>query len=122
MATSVADAETSHNTSQSTLISAAKSTADAAGSGGATWTETEIDFGTSPKYDATFTITDATVSGTSKVIVVPCGKAATGRVGDDWAWDGLTLAASPNSGNFTLYVCALPGPVAGKRKIQYTVS
>jgi hypothetical protein len=86
------------------------------------WTEAEVDFGSTPKYDATFTVTDAAVSGTSKVTVIPCGKAATGRTADDWQWDGIVFAANPAAGSFTLYATAQPGPVVGKRKIQYQVA
>lgn len=95
----------------------------ASGGAGASWTEVEIDFGaTTPKYDALFTITDASVNTSSKIIVLPSGKTATGRVSGDAQWDNLLLAASPGTGNFTLYALAFPGPVKGKRVIQYTVA
>lgn len=93
-----------------------------AASGGATWTEAEVDFGETPQYEASFTVTDATVAGTSKITVIPCGKAATGRTADDWQWDGIVFAANPGTGSFTLYATAHPGPVVGKRKIQYQVA
>ncbi len=96
--------------------------ASGGGGGGGTWTEAEVDFGTTPKYEASFTVVDGTVSGASKIIVLPCGKAATGRTADDWQWDGITLAATPGTGSFTLYAVALPGPVVGPRKIQYQVA
>jgi hypothetical protein len=95
--------------------------ASSGGSAGATWTEVEIDFGTTPQYSTTFTITDAAVSSTSKVAVTSSGKIATGRAGDDWAWDAIMFSALPGTGNFTLTAFALPGPVAGKRKIQYQI-
>lgn len=92
------------------------------GSGGSvTWTEVEIDF-TTLAYERSFTITDAGVGASSKVIVVPSGKAATGRTADDWQWDMISFAALPASGSFTLYAVAYPGPVIGKRKIQYSIS
>jgi hypothetical protein len=90
-------------------------------SGGASWTEAEIDFGAAPVYSASFTITDAAITSTSKVQVLPCGKAATGRTADDWAWDGATMAANPGTGSATCYAVFVPGPVVGKRKIQYSV-
>ncbi len=92
------------------------------GGGGGTWTEVEVDFGTTPRYDASFTVVDAGVSGASKVVVLPSGKAATGRTADDWQWDGLALAALPGAGSFTLYAVALPGPVVGPRLVQYQIS
>lgn len=91
------------------------------GSGGAVITEVEIDFGSSPVYDKTFTITDASVSGTSKIMVTPSGAAPTGLTSDEWLWDALGFAALAGSGSFTLYAHAQPGPVSGKRKILYTV-
>ena len=95
--------------------------ADARLGGGSTWTEAEVDFLT-PSYDYQFTVTDAAVGATSKVTVIPCGKAATGRTADDWQWDGISFAALPAVGSFTLYAVAHPGPVVGKRKIQYSVA
>jgi hypothetical protein len=89
--------------------------------GGASWTEVEVDFGTDPVYEASFTITDASIAGTSKVQVLPCGKAATGRTPDDWQWDGATFAANPGSGSAACYVVFTPGPVVGPRKVQYSV-
>ena len=89
---------------------------------GMTWTEAEIDFGSTPVYDATFTITDAAItSSAKKVIVNPCGKAATGRTADDWQWDGAVFAANPGTGSATVYATFSPGPIVGKRKIQYSV-
>jgi len=89
--------------------------------GGASWTEVEVDFGTEPVYEASFTITDGAITGTSKIQVLPCGKAATGRTADDWQWDGATFAANPGSGSATCYAVFTPGPVVGPRKVQYSV-
>jgi hypothetical protein len=88
---------------------------------GASWTETEIDFGAAPVYEAVFTLTDASITAASKVQVLPCGKAATGRTADDWAWDGATFAALPASGSATCYAHFMPGPIVGRRKVQYSV-
>ena len=89
--------------------------------GGASWTEVEIDFGTDPVYEASFTITDAAITGASKMQVLPCGKAATGRTADDWQWDGAAFAANPGSGSATCYATFSPGPIVGPRKVQYSV-
>lgn len=94
------------------------------GGGGGTadaWTETEVDFGTTPVFDAQFTITDAAITSSSKINVLPCGKAATGRTADDWQFDGAVFAANPASGSATCYATFIPGPIVGKRKIQYLV-
>ena len=85
-------------------------------------TEVEIDFGTKPVTSKSFTVTDAAVSATSKISIVPSAKTATGRVNtDDMEWDGLSLAAVAGTGSFTVYAVANPGPVVGKRVINYIV-
>jgi hypothetical protein len=85
--------------------------------------EAEIDFGSGkPKYDASFTVTDADVTTSSKISVSPSGNVATSRVGNDWEWDGVIMAALAGIGNFSLYCTALPGPIVGKRKIYYTIA
>ena len=85
------------------------------------WTEAEIDFGATPVYTANFVITDTAVSAQSHVAVVASGNPGTGRVGNDWAVDGICFAALPASGSFTVTALASPGPVVGKRKILYQV-
>lgn len=80
----------------------------------------EYDFGSTPVYEAQFTITDANISGTSIVTVVP-GGAATGRTADDWRWDGASISAVPGSGSAVCYVSFFPGPIVGPRKFNYTV-
>lgn len=94
----------------------------ATGSAGASWTEVEIDFGSAPTYSKSFTVTDGSVNAGSKIAVVPCGKVATGGSEDDWEWDGITFAANPGAGVFSLIAAAFPGPVIGKRKISYQVA
>lgn len=91
------------------------------GGAGSSVTEVEIDFGSQPVYTAEFTITDAGIAATSKVTVSPSGKAATGRTADDWAWDGATFAANPGTGSATCYAVFTPGPIVGKRKLQYSI-
>jgi hypothetical protein len=93
-----------------------------AGGGGGTVTEIEVDFGTKPVFDALFSVTDAAVSGTSKVTVVESGKPATSRVAGDAQWDAILSAANPTTGSFALYCTAQPGPVVGKRKLHYMVT
>lgn len=94
---------------------------DGGGGGGGTWTEIEINFGSTPVYDAQFTITDASITSASQVAVVPCGEAATGRVTGDWEWDGATIAALPGSGSAVCSISFSPGPVVGARKFLYQV-
>ena len=98
-----------------------KTVVSVSGGGGTLWTEQEIDFGAAPVYSAAFVVTDAAISAASKVQVLPCGKAATGRTADDWAWDGATFAANPGAGSADCYAIFSPGPIVGKRRIQYSV-
>lgn len=86
--------------------------------GGASWTQITIDFGSDPVYDKTFTVVDATVSATSKIVASESGDSAS----DSVLWDGLSFAAGALAGSFTLYVSANPGPVSGTRKVYYQVS
>lgn len=93
------------------------------GGAGASWTEIEFDFGSgNPQYDAQFTITDASIGPTSKVVVVTSGKVATGRVAGDGQWDSISYDALAGTGSATVYAMAHPGPVVGRRYAQYTVA
>lgn len=84
-------------------------------------TEIEIDFGALPTWGFETTVVDAAVSPTSSVLIWQSGATATGRVGNDAAWDQILLAANPGSGQFTLTAIPMPGPVVGKRKVLYRV-
>ena len=84
--------------------------------------ETEIDFGSTPTRGATFTVTDSDVTGTSKIMAVQSGAAATGKDQDENEMDALILRAAPGTGQFTLYADSLFGPVVGNFKINYRVS
>lgn len=88
---------------------------------GADWTAVEIDFGTTPVWDKTFTITDAAVTALSNVAAVTSSVTATGRVGNDAVWDSLVLSATPAAGSFELSAMAIPGPIVGRRVVQYQI-
>ncbi len=90
-----------------------------AGLGGAT--SYELDFGSVPTPDKMFTITDASVSAASKITVSPNGNPATGRVGNDYAWDIINFSAVPATGTFDVYASVVNGSVVGKRNIYYSV-
>ncbi len=90
------------------------------GGGGGALTETEIDFGTAPVRSKKFTVVDGTVTGSSKIIVSPSGNVGTGRVGDDWEWDSVSLAAKAGTGSFTISAHA-SGRIRGNRKVYYSV-
>lgn len=82
--------------------------------------EAEIDFGSKPVESATFTVTDALVAVTHKILVLPSSSPATGRVGDDYSWENISYSALAGTGNFTLSAVCGNGSVIGKRKINYT--
>ncbi len=91
--------------------------------GGVTISSCEVDFGTTPLPEREFTITDAAVTATSKLIVTHAGNAATGKSADENAMDALVATAQPAAGSFTLYARTLD-PVAlvqGKFKFNYLV-
>lgn len=90
------------------------------GGGTPVLTEVEIDFGAKPVNDKTFTIIDAGVSNTNKIIAFPSPSNATGQVGNDWEVDSAVFSAKANIGSITLYVNA-QFSMNGKRKIYYQI-
>lgn len=93
------------------------------GGGSFSITEVEVDFGTKPVPDALFIIVDATITPTSKVTISESGKIATGRVAaGDSQWDSISCAVLPGSGSMQVFCLAHPGPVVGRRILQYSVS
>jgi len=87
---------------------------------GSSLVETEIDFGTQPINNKTFTITNGVVINTNKIIVFPSPNNATGQIGNDWEVDSAIFSAKANTGNITLYVNA-QFSISGKRKIYYQI-
>jgi hypothetical protein len=91
------------------------------GSGTFSVTETEIDFGTTPVPEASFTITDAGISTSSLIIAMMSYEAPTGKEQDELEMDSLILRAVAGTGEFTLYVTSADGSyLADKFKINYT--
>ena len=91
------------------------------GGGGGTWTTVEIDFGVAARFVAKTTVTDASVTGTSKIIVVQAGTAATGRQADENEMDAITCSGIPATGTFTLQCLCQRSVTHGLFKIHYTV-
>ncbi len=90
------------------------------GGGGATATEVEIDFGTTTVPITSWTITDAGIDPTKKILVFPSPKTAMGRAGNDWEWDSAVFTGLAGTGNFAL--SAIPTTrMVGKRNIYYQV-
>jgi hypothetical protein len=66
-----------------------------------------------------FTITNASVTTSSKIMVVQSGAAATGRQSDENEMDPLIFSAVAGTGQFTLYANSTSGPVYGLYNIYY---
>lgn len=83
-------------------------------------TQAEIDFGPTPVYSKSFTITDAQIKAGQLVDVTQSGDASTGRQADENEMDRLSFAtSSPTAGQFVVYASGVNGPVSGKYKILY---
>lgn len=87
-------------------------------------TSVELDFtpgGTTPCYSKEFAVVDARVAPSSRILVFQSGDTATGRVGNDLAWDQLLLGAVAGTGQFTISALATPGPISGRRVVLYQI-
>lgn len=105
----------------SASVSGNVATVSVSGGGSATIIQIEIDFGASPVRTKHFTVTDATVSAASHLMINQSGTAATGRQADENEMDPILFSGTPGSGQFTLIANALTGPVVGKYKVNYMV-
>lgn len=91
------------------------------GTGNVSVTSLEIDVGAIPVWSTNITITDGTVTGTSKIVITQSAVAATGRDADENEMDPLILSATPTAGSFTLRVAGAHGPITGKYMINYVI-
>ena len=90
--------------------------------GGVTIVQTEVDFGATPISDKEFTITDASVTGASVIMVSPAYEDTTNNTADEIIAAGLICAAGkPGTGSFTLTVASTTDLLSGKYKINYLV-
>ena len=83
--------------------------------------QTEINFGSLPVSEASFLITDASVSPTSHIVGTVAYEAPTGKDLDELDMDELDLKFGPGSGQFILYATGENGYIADKFKINYVV-
>jgi hypothetical protein len=90
--------------------------------GSSTTKSVEVDFGTIQTKYKTFTIVDAAVSASSKIMVTQSGQAATGGHVDDAEMDPIIFSARPGNGQFVLAARALDGVVVGKYVVNYQAS
>lgn len=91
----------------------------AAGASGTNIVEVEVDFGTAPTRSKSFTITDGSITAAQQIQVNQSLAAATGRSQDENEMDTLLPRAVAGTGQFTMFVTALEGPVVGKFKFNY---
>jgi hypothetical protein len=82
--------------------------------------QTEIDFGVTPVNEASFTITDADVTTSSKIVGGVAYEAPTGKDLDELEFDTLELRFVAGTGQFVLYVQSKEGYVADKFKVNYS--
>jgi hypothetical protein len=92
------------------------------GSGSFSMTQVEIDFGSTPTSYKTFVISDASITSSSKILVMQAGDAPTGKSADENEMDYLKFSAIPGSGQFTLNAYSIDGSVINKFKINYTIA
>jgi hypothetical protein len=101
-----------------------KAYADAlGGGGGGSLTQVEVDLGSTPRRSGRFTITDAAIASTSKVICVQAGGPYTGKgtLGDEAEMDHVDVAVTPATGTATAYWVSSTF-VRGNFKFNYQVA
>lgn len=73
-------------------------------------------------YSCTKTVTDASVTATSKIMIAQSGIAASGpRPADENEMTTLLCNATPAAGTFALTCVSLQGPANGKYKLSYII-
>lgn len=79
--------------------------------GGGTWTIVETDVGSTPRSSGRFTITDAAISPTSKVIIqqAPGPYTGKGTLADEASMDPLWCVAVPGSGSAVVHWRTMAG-------------
>ena len=84
--------------------------------------QTEVDFGSTPVSDGTFTITDSSITSSSKIQVSMAYDAATGKDLDECEMDDLIIRGGQSAaGSFQLFIRAADGSyLADKFKINYS--
>jgi hypothetical protein len=94
----------------------------AAAGGTATIAEVELDFGTAiGTKSKSFTVVDASVTSSNRIIMQHSLAAATGRAQDENELDTFTVRCVAGSGQFTAYADSLFGSVAGVYRFNYLV-
>lgn len=84
--------------------------------------EVEVDFGTDDLEEKSFTITDATVTTSSLIMLSISGNTPSdGRDIDEIRLENMEMIATPGSGDFALTMNPKEGTTTGKFKVLYFV-
>ena len=85
--------------------------------------EIEVDFGSSPRFEQRFIVTDLFVTPTSIIIGNVANKVtSTGKDADEASMDEWHIGFTPDVGSIIIHLEALEGRVAGAFIINYTVA
>jgi hypothetical protein len=99
----------------------ATTTINIPGAGAAAISQATIDFGAQEKSDEVFSITDAAISATSKIIAFVTWVSSLGRDPDEIMADPISISVEPLAGSMNVYAMALVGTVSGKYAINYQI-
>lgn len=92
------------------------------GGGSATIKEVELDFGATPTYVKSFTITDPDILLGSKVIMTQSDQPGTGQTTDAPDMDCIVCRCKPAGvGSLYIFASTREGPVTGKFKFNYII-
>ena len=81
--------------------------------------EVDLDFGSTPVVDKSFTIIDSDINVNKTIMVLPSAKPAIGRQGVDFEVDIVQFSAAAGTGQLTIYAVCNNGHLTGKRKVIY---
>lgn len=104
-----------------TNLSITGTTIDATGGGGTVNTAT-LAFGTTAVPDKTFTVTDAAISATSKIIPAISWISGFTRDMDEIMSDPILITCKPAAGSMTVYAQAYLGTVSGDYPLVYSIA
>jgi|SRR6187399_559904 len=83
--------------------------------------QTEIDFGTTPVQEGTFTVADELVTVYSRLSGNIAYEAPTSKDLDEIDMDRIDLVFAPGDKSFTIFAHCLTGYVADKFKVNYLI-
>lgn len=83
--------------------------------------QTEVDFGTTPVSEASFTVTDSEVTTGTQLLAQVAYEAPTSKDLDEVEMDALDIKCTSGAGQFTMYIRGMDGYIADKFKINYII-